>query len=54
MHAREMPRTISYAAGTAAGRARATCGCVARGRRFQPLFFIVVYNEKSSFWLNNA
>jgi hypothetical protein len=36
------------------GRARATCGCLARGRRFLPLFFIVVYNEKSSFWLNNA
>jgi hypothetical protein len=36
------------------GRARATCGCPARGKGFQPLFSIVVYNEKSSFWLNNA
>jgi hypothetical protein len=55
MHERDTPRTISYAADIAAeARAPATCGCLARGRRFLPLFSIVVYNEKSSFWLNNA
>jgi hypothetical protein len=44
-----------HAAGIAVGgRAPATCGCLARGKRFLPLFSIVVYNEKSSFWLNNA
>jgi hypothetical protein len=36
------------------GHATATCGCLACGKGFQPLFSIVVYNEKSSFWLSNA
>jgi hypothetical protein len=48
------PRTIPALPAPSPGRARATCGCLARGRRFDLCFSIVVYNEKSSFWLNNA
>jgi hypothetical protein len=52
---REKRHARFHAAGIAVGgRAPATCGCLARGKRFLPLFSIVVYNEKSSFWLNNA
>jgi hypothetical protein len=45
----EMCHARLLCAATAGERWSATCGCLGRDRRFQPLFSIVINNEKSRF-----